>query len=238
MSEIDKLRKEIDKIDLVLLKAINKRSQIAIKIGKKKKATNLFRPNRQADILKKILSIKVNNLSPNIIFSFWRNLFFSQISLQGGISIITLKGLQSKLITEIYNYFTHDIKISFLKSLKSIQLKISSSENKLLVLPYPNNKKNGDWWTKYSFDKTYITATLPFLTDNKNKPSLVIISKYSPELKLGNDLFYISKCRIKDNRLKLEVKANKYYLYKTNVLINDLEIKFIGTSPKRYAINS
>ena len=36
MSEIDKLRKEIDKLDLELLKAINKRSRIAIKIGKTK----------------------------------------------------------------------------------------------------------------------------------------------------------------------------------------------------------
>ena len=54
MSEIDKLRKEIDKLDLELLKAINKRSKIAIKIGKAKNSINLFRPNRQAEIFKKI----------------------------------------------------------------------------------------------------------------------------------------------------------------------------------------
>ena len=77
MSEIDKLRKEIDKLDLELLKAINKRSRIAIKIGKTKNSINLFRPNRQAEILKKIFSSKSNMLSTNIIFSFWRSLFFS-----------------------------------------------------------------------------------------------------------------------------------------------------------------
>ena len=103
MSEIDKLRKEIDKIDLVLLKAINKRSKLAIKIGKTKNSINLFRPNRQAEIFKKIFSAKFNLLSPNIIFSFWRSLFFSQINLQGGINVITLKAVEKYILKEIYD---------------------------------------------------------------------------------------------------------------------------------------
>ena len=236
MSEIDRLRKEIDKIDLELLKAINKRSKIAIKIGQVKKSTNLFRPNRQADILKKVFVANANKLSPKLIFSFWRNLFFSQINLQGGIHVITLKALKSSIITEIYDYFTHDIKIVFFKSLKTIETKITSSENTILILPYPSNKKNGDWWTKYSFDKTYIIASLPFLLDTGKKASAVIISKYYPELKIGNDYFYVAKNKIKDSRLKLEASANQHYLYKTNVIIKNLEIKFIGSSTKKYEI--
>ena len=236
MSEIDKLRKEIDKIDLVLLKAINKRSKLAIKIGKTKNSINLFRPNRQAEIFKKIFSAKSNILSNNIIFSFWRSLFFSQINLQGGINVITLKAVERYILKEIYDYFTHDIKISSLKNLRTIETKISSSKNTILVLPYPSNKKNGDWWTKYSFDKTYIIACLPFMVDREKKANAVIISKHYPELKKGNDYFYLSKNKIKDKRLKLEAKANKYFLYKTNIIIKNSEIKFIGASTKRYEV--
>ena len=236
MSEIDKLRKEIDKLDLELLKAINKRSKIAIKIGKTKNSINLFRPNRQAEILKKIFSAKSNMLSTNIIFSFWRSLFFSQINLQGGISVITLKAFKSNILKDIYDYFTHDIKISFLKNLRTIETNITSNKNIILVLPYPSNKKNGDWWTKYSFDRTYIIACLPFMVDREKKANAVIISKHYPELKTGNDYFYLSKNKIIDKRLKLEAKANKYYLYKTNVIIKNLEVKFIGSSTKRYEV--
>ena len=236
MSEIDKLRKEIDKIDLVLLKAINKRSKLAIKIGKTKNAINLFRPNRQAEIFKKIFSAKSNILSNNIIFSFWRSLFFSQINLQGGINVITLKTVERYILKEIYDYFTHDIKISSLKNLRTIEAKTASSKNTILVLPYPSDKKNSDWWTKYSFDKTYIIACLPFMVERKKKASAVIISKYYPELKKGNDYFYLSKNKIKDERLKLEAKANKYFLYKANVIIKNSELKFIGSSTKRYEV--
>jgi chorismate mutase len=236
MSEIDKLRKEIDKLDLELLKAINKRSRIAIKIGKTKNSKNLFRPNRQAEILKKIFSAKSNMLSTNIIFSFWRSLFFSQINLQGGISVITLKEIKNNILKEIYDYFTHDIKISSLKSLRTIETKIASSKNTILVLPYPSKKKNCDWWTKYSFDKTYIIACLPFIVDREKKANAVIISKHYPELEKGNDYFYLSKNKIIDKRLKLEAKANKSFLYKTNAIIKNTEMKFIGSSTKRYEV--
>ena len=54
MSHIDKLRKQIDKIDFQILDLLKKRSKIAENIGKEKKSNNLFRPERQASILKNI----------------------------------------------------------------------------------------------------------------------------------------------------------------------------------------
>ena len=57
MGQINKLRKQIDKIDIQILDLLKKRSKIAASIGKEKKSNNLFRPERQASILKKILII-------------------------------------------------------------------------------------------------------------------------------------------------------------------------------------
>ena len=108
--------------------------------------------------------------------------------------------------------------------------------NTILVLPYPSTKKNCDWWTKYSFDKTYIIACLPFIVDREKKANAVIISKHYPELEKGNDYFYLSKNKIIDKRLKLEAKANKSFLYKTNAIIKNTEMKFIGSSTKRYEV--
>ena len=63
MNEINRLRKKIDKIDLQILNLLNKRSKIAENIGKEKRSKNLFRPERQANILKNLLKSdnEINN---------------------------------------------------------------------------------------------------------------------------------------------------------------------------------
>ena len=91
MKEIDKLRKKIDKIDSEILDLFNKRSEVVIHIGKEKKSKNLFRPSRQSLILKNLLNNKKNKIKPQSILALWRNIFLSQIDLQGGIKILVLK---------------------------------------------------------------------------------------------------------------------------------------------------
>ncbi len=54
MSQIDKLRKQIDKIDFQILDLLKKRSKIAENIGKEKKSNNLFRHERKARIFRNI----------------------------------------------------------------------------------------------------------------------------------------------------------------------------------------
>ena len=76
MSQIDKLRKQIDKIDFQILDLLKKRSKIAENIGKEKKSNNLFRPERQANILRNILKKNGNNLNPFIYLIFLEKYFF------------------------------------------------------------------------------------------------------------------------------------------------------------------
>ena len=62
MEQLESLREKIDKIDAKILELLNKRSVIAKSIGKEKKSDNLFRPERQAFILKKLFNIKNNQI--------------------------------------------------------------------------------------------------------------------------------------------------------------------------------
>ena len=79
MSQIDKLRKQIDKIDFQILDLLKKRSKIAENIGKEKKSNNLFRPERQANILRNILKKNGNNLNPLYILSFGEVFFYLKL---------------------------------------------------------------------------------------------------------------------------------------------------------------
>ena len=234
MSQIDKLRKQIDKIDFQILDLLKKRSKIAEKIGKEKKSNNLFRPERQASILRNILKKNGNNLNPSYILSFWRTIFLSQIDVQGGIKLILSNNIANSYIKTIYDYFSHDIEISTMNNTSKALEKVHKGKNILTILPYPSNNKGAIWWTNKRLEKLYAIAALPFFLKKKKTPSLIIVSKYKPIIEKDSYFLYISKYLIKDKNMILESKSNKYYLYRSNNMLENNNLKLFGILPKNY----
>ena len=234
MSHIDKLRKQIDKIDFQILDLLKKRSKIAENIGKEKKSNNLFRPERQASILRNILKKNGNNLKPLHILSFWRSIFLSQIDVQGGIKLILSNKIANSYIKTVYDYFSHDIEIITMNNTSKALEKVYNGKNILTILPYPSNNKGAKWWTNMQLEKLYAIAALPFFLKKKKLPSLIIVSKYKPVIEKDSYFLYISKYLIKDKNIILETKSSKYYLYRSNNMINNNNLKLFGILPKHY----
>ena len=234
MSQIDKLRKQIDKIDFQISDLLKKRSKIAEKIGKEKKSNNLFRPERQASILRNILKKNDNNLNPLYILSFWRSIFLSQIDVQGGIKLILSNNIVNSYIKTIYDYFSHDIEIITMNNTSKALEKVYNGKNILTILPYPSNNTGAKWWTNIQLEKLYAIAALPFFLKKKKLPSLIIVSKYKPVIEKDSYFLYISKYLIKDKNIILETKSSKCYLYRSNNMINNKDLKLFGILPKHY----
>ena len=234
MKQLDKLRKKIDLIDAKILDLFNKRSKIAIDIGKEKKSNNLFRPERQANILKALFKHKNNNISPEVILSYWRNIFLSQIDLQGGIELIILSKKSDDIFKSIYDYFSHDVKIIIEKKIENATKKVHLKKNRFLVLPYPGSAKFNNWWVNFKFEKTFVIATLPFLAKKGKKPNYIILSKYFPMLEKDCCNLYISEKKIDKYDLIIEAKYKDAYFYKSYKKNNDRNLKCIGGYPKQY----
>ena len=234
MSQIDKLRKQIDKIDFQILDLLKRRSKIAEKIGKEKKSSNLFRPERQANILRNILKKNGNNLNPLYILSFWRSIFLSQIDVQGGIKLLLSNNIANSYIKTIYDYFSHDIEIITINNTSKALEKVYNGKNILTILPYPSYNKGAQWWTNKRLEKLYGIAALPFFLRKKKSPSLIIVSKYKPIIEKDSYFLYISKYPIKDKDTVLISKSGKYYLYRSNNMINNNDLKLFGILPKHY----
>ena len=234
MSQIDKLRKQIDKIDFQILDLLKKRSKIAENIGKEKKSNNLFRPERQASILRKILKKNGNNLNPSYILSFWRSIFLSQIDVQGGIKLLLSNNIANSYIKTIYDYFSHDIEIITMNNTSKALEKVYNGKNVLTILPYPSYNKGTQWWTNKRLKKLYGIAALPFFLRKKKSPSLIIVSKYKPIIEKDSYFLYISKYLIKDKNTVLISKSGKHYLYRSNNMINSNDLKLFGILPKHY----
>ena len=234
MSQINKLRKQIDKIDLQILELLKKRSKIAINIGKEKKSNNLFRPERQASILKKILKKNKNNIRTSHILSFWRSIFLSQIDIQGGIKLVISNTVSKSSIKTVYDYFSHDIEIITFSNISKALEKVYKEKNILMILPYPSDNKDAKWWVNKRLDSLYAIAALPFFLEKRKSPSLLILSKYKPTIEKDSYLLYISKHLIKDKNIILETKSGKHYLYKSNNKIKNEDLRLFGILPKHY----
>ncbi len=83
---LEELRNKIDKIDKELLSLIEKRSNLAKKIIEAKDGVDIFKPKREENLIKKLISFAKSS-NPKFIENVWRLLISENLYLQGGIRI-------------------------------------------------------------------------------------------------------------------------------------------------------
>ena len=235
MKNLDKFRKEIDLIDDKILSLLQKRSKLALNIGKIKNHNsnnpNLFRPERQFKILKRLFLKKNNLFSAKDILSFWSKIFSHQTNLQGGIDFLILDILKKAEKKIIFETFGYDISIKTYKSVTRAFSEIKSNNNKLLILPYPGQIKRSSWWKNKGFKGLYIIAAVPFIYKNQSTPSLVVVSKNKPILEGDYSFLYMSTELIKEKKLKKINQSKSFYLYLTKKFLNYDKLQFLGAYP-------
>lgn len=233
MEDIEKLRKKIDSIDNSLLKLLNQRAFLAKQIGKIKKkegkSTSLFRPERQVNILRRLLEEKSNKLGPTFIINLWKNIFFFQTKLQGDIKYIIPKSLNKDKVSKIIKFLGENIE--FYKK-RNIDLAIEEtlkSNNSILFLNYPSKSRYGQWWTYEKINSLYVNASIPFILEKKQSPDLVILSKNRPLLDDKNILLYVTNQHIKNKKLKLLASVKNKYLFESRKTINNDKLYLLGS---------
>lgn len=89
---IEKLRKEINKIDREILRLLNKRAKVAIDIGRTKKKIGLmpYRPERERDIINSLLKVNKGPLNFEAIKNIYREIMSASMNLQKKLTIAYL----------------------------------------------------------------------------------------------------------------------------------------------------
>ncbi len=90
--DIDKLRKDIDAIDSEILKLLNKRTKIAIKIANIKRALNLkfYSPERERAILKRITALNEGPFPNDALKFIFREILSAALSLEQPLKVAYL----------------------------------------------------------------------------------------------------------------------------------------------------
>ena len=75
--ELDSIRKKIDELDAELLQMLNQRSSLAIEAGENKKEEVIYRPEREAYILRQLKKINTGPLSDKQIVNIFKEIISS-----------------------------------------------------------------------------------------------------------------------------------------------------------------
>jgi len=92
MSDLKKLRKKIDDIDLRILELLNKRAEIAIEIGRAKqdRKLNIYSPEREKEILRRLTEINPGPFPNNVLKLIYEEILSASLSLQQPLKVAYL----------------------------------------------------------------------------------------------------------------------------------------------------
>jgi len=145
MSEdLNKIRAHIDKIDKKIVKSLNERAELAKKIKKAKASTqkkDIFKPEREAQILRKLASDNPGPLTASHLQTIFREIISSCLSLETNLKVSCLGPQQSFSNLALNKFFGSSVEIKFNNSISDIFSDISRKTIDFGVVPIENSNQ-------------------------------------------------------------------------------------------------
>jgi chorismate mutase/prephenate dehydratase len=142
---LDKLRKQIDTLDDQLVKLLNERAQVVKKIGKLKNKTDkpIYAPDREKEILEKIIKANKGPLPDKCLVSIWRELMSGSLALERPLRIGYLGPDGSFSHTAAILKFGQSVEYESLADVRSIFVEVSKGHCDLGLVPIENSTGGG-----------------------------------------------------------------------------------------------
>ena len=123
MSDLKKIRVLIDKLDKQIIKLLNERGKLAQEIKKAKKLSdnkNIFRPEREAQILRSLSKSNKGPLTNENLQIIFREIISSCLSLEKKLKVSCLGPKQSYSNIALTKFFGSAVEVNFHSSINSI----------------------------------------------------------------------------------------------------------------------
>ena len=142
---LDELRKQIDKIDLQLIELLNERARSVIEIGKLKNKTNkpIYAPDREKQVLDKIIKTNKGPLPDRCLTAIWRELMSGSFALEKPLRIGYLGPKGSFSHTAAMLKFGQSVEYEPLADIRGIFDEVSKGHSDLGLVPIENTTGGG-----------------------------------------------------------------------------------------------
>jgi len=143
MNELENIRKRIDELDEQLVQLLNERLQLSLDVAKTKqdKGINLFAPDREAAIFKRISGLNNGPLTEAQLKAIYKEIISASIALQGGIHIAYLGPPGSNSHEAATNYFGGSASYMACESFGAAIAAVEKGKATHAILPSENSKE-------------------------------------------------------------------------------------------------
>jgi chorismate mutase len=175
---LDSLRAEIDEIDEALHELLMRRTEASEQVRAAKQGTRpfLFRPGREAAIIKRLLSRHGGALPPEALIQVWREIIASSIRVQGPftVAVYAAGGAELDLARAQFGVLTPLLPMS---SVGPVLAALEDGQAQLGLLPLPEDTPDEPWWRGCGGsgdDALNVLARLPFAAASLQPAALVV----------------------------------------------------------------
>ncbi|MBT5047640.1 MAG: chorismate mutase [Rhodospirillaceae bacterium] len=166
-SDLSNLRDEIDQIDDALHDLLMRRADVVdqVKDAKADSGGAIFRPGREAEILRRLADRHSGTLPRDVIIRMWRELVSAFVSLQGPFSVSVWDTGDVGCWDLARDHFGTRSEMTRLKSTRGVLHAVAEGTATAGVLPFPQEGEADPWWPALDVTtdkRLQICARLPF----------------------------------------------------------------------------
>jgi chorismate mutase-like protein len=182
------LRREIDDIDDAMHDLLMRRATIAerIKTVKREAGGGVFRPGREAEILRRLAARHTGTVPRDVVVRIWRELISAFIGLQGPFAVAAWDGGEPGCIDLARDHFGSVAPMTRHQSMRGVLQAVAEGAATAGVLPLPQEGEADPWWPALAGGeaRVQICARLPFAPGGAgrgDRAGALVVSRGDPE---------------------------------------------------------
>ena len=207
---LSSLREEIDSIDDQLHDLIVRRADIAAAVRSSKGNSSVWRPAREAQIVRRLIARHKGPFPRSTIFRLWREIVSAMVRLQGEFTVAVYSPEGSHPCREMArDHFGAGTPLSLHSSVNAVLTAIQEGEATVGILPIPEDGEDSPWWMTLTTMEIKrglsVCARLPFVPIEVNRSeSALCVAKIEASPSGDDRSFFVLRTLPEVSRTRLQ----------------------------------
>ncbi len=180
---LDELRHQIDRLDDQIHDLLIERAALAGHVAAAKGGAVMWRPQREAEILRRLVARHRGAFPRGAVVRIWREIMSAMLSLEGKFSVaVCAPPGQSAFWDMTRDHFGTSAIVTTYQAPGAVMRAVTDDPAIIGVLPWPHDEERDPWWRYLAIDDAgpRIVARLPFTGAEVNDSALVVARAIEP----------------------------------------------------------